>query len=110
MNKIYQLNVAEGIFYPAFDKYICSDEQVSMDEGEIVRMWDSLTFRGGRCFTVHWSGEVALSEYDNFLAFLSFPPEASMKVTGMIDNESCVLVENAKGSESRGVKRKLCAI
>ena len=34
MNKIYQLNVAEGIFYPAFDKYICSDEQVSMDEGE----------------------------------------------------------------------------
>ena len=33
MNKIYQLNVAEGIFYPAFDKYICSDEQVSMDEG-----------------------------------------------------------------------------
>ncbi len=100
MNKIYQLNVAEGIFYPAFDKYICSDEQVSMDEGEIVRMWDSLTFRGGRCFTVHWSGEVALSEYDNFLAFLSFPPEASMKVTGMIDNESCVLVENAKGSEN----------
>ena len=66
MDKIYRLNEAEGIFYPAFDKYICKDEQVSIDEGEIVRLWDSLTFRGGSSFTVRWSGEAALLEYDSF--------------------------------------------
>lgn len=100
MDKIYKLNEAEGIFYPAFDKYICKDEQVSIDEGEIVRLWDSLTFRGGSSFTVRWSGEAALLEYDSFLAFLSFPPEASMKVTGVVDGKSRVLVENAKGNEN----------
>ena len=100
MDKIYRLNEAEGIFYPAFDKYICKDEQVSIDEGEIVRLWDSLTFRGGSSFTVRWSGEAALLEYDSFLAFLSFPPEASMKVTGVVDGKSRVLVENAKGNEN----------
>lgn len=100
MNKIYRLNEAEGIFYPAFDKYICRDEQVFVDHGEIVRLWDSLTFRGGRNFTVHWSGEAALLGYDNFLAFLSFPAEASMKVTGVIDGKSHVLVENANGDEN----------
>ena len=27
-NPIYYLNQAEGIFYPAFDKYLCKDEQI----------------------------------------------------------------------------------
>lgn len=27
-NQIYQLNEAEGIFYPAFDKYLCRDAQI----------------------------------------------------------------------------------
>ncbi len=100
MNKIYRLNEAEGIFYPAFDKYLCRDEQISISEGEVVRLWDSLTFRGGSRFTVHWSGEAALSEYDTFLAFMSFPAEAAMKVTGVVDGEDCVLVENVGGDEN----------
>lgn len=99
-NKIYPLNQAEGIFYPAFDKYLCQDEQISMDRGEIVRLWDSLTFRGGAEFTVHWAGETELSEYDSFLTFLSFPAEASMTVTGVVDGREYVLVENAMGNEN----------
>ena len=84
-NRIYRLNQAEGIFYPAFDRYLCKDEQVSMDRGEIVRNWDSLTFRGGSHYTVHWSGEVELGDYDCFLAFLAFPAEAVLKVTGVVN-------------------------
>lgn len=100
MNKIYRLNQAEAVFYPAFDKYLCQDEQVTIKDGKIGRLWDSLTFTGGNRFTVHWSGEVALSEYDIFLAFLSFPTEAEIRVTGVVDRKNCVLVERAKGDEN----------
>lgn len=99
MNRIYQLNEAEGIFYPAFDRHLCNDEQVTMDRGDIVRLWDSLTFQGGSHFTVHWSGETALGAYDSFLAFLSFPAAAVMKITGIVDGCSQVLVEQARGGE-----------
>lgn len=99
MNQIYKLNQAEGIFYPAFDKYLCKDDQITMDHGDIIRLWDSLTFRGGSHFTIHWSGEVELGAYDSFLAFLSFPAEAVMKVTGIVDGSSQVLVEQARGHE-----------
>lgn len=98
-NQIYQLNQAEGIFYPAFDKYLCRDEQVSIDQGEIVRLWDSLTFRGGKHFTVHWSGRVTLGEYDHFLGFLSFPREAVLKATGIVDGQNMVLAEDVHGDE-----------
>ena len=33
-NQIYRMNEAEGIFFPAFDKHICDDSQMSM-EGEM---------------------------------------------------------------------------
>ncbi len=44
-NQIYRMNEAEGIFFPAFDKHICDDSQMSMEGGRIERIWDSLTFR-----------------------------------------------------------------
>ncbi len=97
-NRIYQLNQAEGIFYPAFDRYLCKDEQVSMDRGEIVRNWDSLTFRGGSRYTVHWSGEVELGEWDYFLAFLAFPEEAVLKVTGVVNGRKTILAEQVRGA------------
>lgn len=99
-NQIYQLNQAEGIFYPAFDKYLCQDEQICMDQGKIERLWDSLTFRGGERYTIHWSGEVELGEYDHFLAFLAFPKEAVMNVTGILDGEKVILVKEACGDEN----------
>ncbi|MDE7046163.1 MAG: hypothetical protein K2O97_14390, partial [Acetatifactor sp.] len=99
MDQIFKLNQAEGIFYPAFDKYLCKDDQITLDQGDIVRLWDSLTFRGDSHFTIHWSGEGELGAYDSFLAFLSFPAEAVMKVTGIVDGSSQVLVEQARGHE-----------
>lgn len=99
MNQIYELNPAEGIFYPAFDKYLCEDGQIYVERGEIKRLWDSLTFRGGQEFTVYWKGEVKTEGYDNFLAFLSYPEEAWVTVTGVIDGVRKCLVEKAYGGE-----------
>lgn len=96
-NKIYKMNVAEGIFFPAFDKHICDDTQVSMDKGKVERIWDSLTFRGESHYTVHWKGELVLGCYDYFLAFMSFPEEATLTVTGVVDGKKAMLVSSVQG-------------
>ena len=98
--KIYKMNAAEGIFYPAFDQYLCDDSQVDIDCGKIIRNWDSLAFSGGSCFTVHWSGEVVLGAYDYFQCFLGFPGDARMTVTGIVDGHKTVLTKGAAGAEN----------
>ena len=109
-NKVYKMNVAEGIFFPAFDKHICDDGQMSMDQGSIERIWDSLTFRGGSNYTIHWQGEVVLGAYDYFQGFLGIPKEAIIKVTGVVDGQEAVLVPEARGEENPiEVKGKLPA-
>ena len=92
-NHIYRMNKAEGIFFPAFDKHICDDSQMSMEGGRIERIWDSLTFRGGSHFTVHWHGQTVLGAYDFFQCFLSIPKEAEVSVTGVVDGEERRLAE-----------------
>ena len=62
-NPIYYLNQAEGIFYPAFDKYLCKDEQIEIDQGEKIRLWDSLSFQGGTHYTIHWAGKVDVGSH-----------------------------------------------
>ena len=99
-NQIYRMNEAEGIFFPAFDKHICDDSQMSMEGGRIERIWDSLTFRGGSHFTVHWHGETVLGAYDFFQCFLSIPKEAEVSVTGVVDGEERRLAEKIHGEEN----------
>ena len=99
-NRIYNMNVAEGIFFPAFDKHICDDSQVSMEGGTIERIWDSLTFRGGAHFTVHWKGAVVLGKYDSFLGFMGIPKESTITVTGVVDGREVELVSAAPGEEN----------
>ena len=99
-NQIYRMNEAEGIFFPAFDKHICDDSQMSMEGGQIERIWDSLTFRGGSHFTVHWHGETTLGAYDFFQCFLSIPKEAEVSVTGVVDGEERRLAEKIHGEEN----------
>ena len=99
-NPIYYLNQAEGIFYPAFDKYLCKDEQIEIDQGEKIRLWDSLSFQGGTHYTIHWAGKVDVGSYDEFLAFLSFPRDASMKVTAIINGHPVFLTERSHGAEN----------
>ncbi len=99
-NQIYRMNEAEGIFFPAFDKHICDDSQMSMEGGRIERIWDSLTFRGGSHFTVHWHGETVLGAYDFFQCFLSIPKEAKVSVTGVVDGEERRLAEKIHGEEN----------
>lgn len=98
-DQIYRLNQAEGIFYPAFDKYLCKDGQISIDQGKIVRLWDSVAFHGGSHYVVHWTGEVELGDYDHFLGFLSFPEEAALKVSGVVNGQHIVLIEQEQGDE-----------
>lgn len=98
-NKIYKMNAAEAIFFPAFDKHICDEGQIHMNEGQIERMWDSLNFRGGSRYTIHWQGEVTLGSYDYFLGFLAIPQEAKISVTGVVDGQKTVLVTEAWGEE-----------
>ena len=99
-NPVYYLNQAEGIFYPAFDKYLCKDEQIDIDQGEKIRLWDSLSFQGGTHYTIHWAGNVDVGSYDEFLAFLSFPRDASMKVTAVINGRPVFLTERSHGAEN----------
>lgn len=96
-NKIYFFNKAEGVFFPAFDKYLCNDSQISMDSGKIERMWDTISFSGGKCFTIHWQGETELGRYDSFRCFLSAPPHARATGTAMVDGQKVTLFENAQG-------------
>ena len=71
-----------------------------MEGGRIERIWDSLTFRGGSHFTVHWHGETVLGAYDFFQCFLSIPKEAEVSVTGVVDGEERLLAENVHGEDN----------
>lgn len=99
-NKIRPINLAEGIFYPAFDKYLCDDEQIVVEGGEKKRLWDSLTFRGGKHMSIHWSGEVSLEDYDAFLGFLTIPPKAKLHGRAVADGKEVFLFQNVMGEES----------
>ncbi len=96
-NKIYKMNVAEGIFFAAFDRNICDDGQIRIDEGRMERIWDALAFYGGHGFTIHWKGEVELGAYDHFEGFLTLPAEAVMTVTGVVNGQEELLVPSARG-------------
>lgn len=99
-NKIIPLNAAEGIFYPAFDRYLCNDEQVTVKGGEKNRLWDSLSFCGGKEMSIHWHGSVELEEYDGFLCFASISPGASVCGRAVVDGVERLLFENWKGGEA----------
>ena len=65
-NPIYYLNQAEGIFYPAFDKYLCKDEQIEIDQGEKIRLWDSLSFQEELIYRSIGHGKVDVAPMMNF--------------------------------------------
>lgn len=98
-NKIYKMNIAEGIFFPAFDRHLCDDSQITMDKGTIERTWDCLTFQGGAHYTVHWQGKVILGTYDTFLAFMGVTTGAAVTATGIIDGKETQLVSGRQGEE-----------
>lgn len=64
-------------------------------------MWDFLSFQGGTHYTIHWAGKVDVGFYDKFLAFLSFPRDAFMKVTVVIDGNPIFLTERGHGAENQ---------
>lgn len=99
-NRIIPLNAAEGIFYPAFDKYLCKDEQITVEAGEMERLWDCLAIRGKSSFVIRWKGKVMLKAYDRFLCFLSLPVGASITGRAVVDGKMHLLFENTKGGEA----------
>ncbi len=99
-NKIYKMNAAEGIFFPAFDKYICDDSQISIDEGKVIRNWDSLVFEGGHHFIVHWAGKTILKKYDSFECFFGIPKESNIVISCVIDNQKALLISGEKGQDA----------
>lgn len=100
MNKIMPMNGAEAIFYPAFDKYICQDEQMTAEGGEKERLWDSLTFRGGRHMVIRWQGETALGDYDCFLGFIGIPAGSQVSGTAVVNGTGRVLFSSVGGEEA----------
>lgn len=104
-SRIYKMNDAEGIFFPAFDKHLCDDSELSADNGSISRQWDSLSVRGEKHFCFQWDGVTELGEYDGFLAYLAYPVQASITVTAVVDGEMVTLIENEPGGgESKELK------
>lgn len=99
-NQIYSFNRAEGVFYPAFDKYLCDDSQITAESCSMERLWDSLVFRGGKEFSIIWKGEVKLGEYDSFLCFLSVPPHGEAKGSAVVNGKTVELFTGARGGET----------
>ena len=99
-DKIYPLNGAEAIFFPAFDKVLCKDDEISIQGGCMERLWDSLAFTGGSRFVIHWRGKVLVEDYDRFLAFLSFPKGALLSGKAVIDGKLRPLFEKEPGGEA----------
>lgn len=97
MNRIYKLSVAEGVFFPAFDKHICDDSQITIDNGKVTRQWDGLSFSGRNHFTLHWNGAVELGSYDSFLCFLSAAPHARGTGRAVVDGREVMLFTDAEG-------------
>lgn len=98
--QIMPLNEAEGIFFPAFDQYLCHDEEITVDYGEKKRLWDSLSFRGGKRFCIHWKGQVELGAYDHFLCFLSIPPGMCIRGFAVVDQRRQQLFSDVAGGEA----------
>lgn len=96
-NSIYSFNEAEGVFFPAFDRHLCQDGQLSADQADIVRIWDGLAVSGGQRFTLHWRGRVVLGGYDRFLSFMSVPENAAVNARAVVDGTETTLFENQKG-------------
>ena len=96
-SRILSLNDAEGIFFPAFDKHLCKDEEITIDRGTKERLWDGLSFCGSKEFDVCWNGEVDVKEYDRFLCFLRVPPTAQIRADIMVDGTEVPLFETMNG-------------
>lgn len=97
-NQMISINAAEGIFYPAFDKNLCDDTQVSSLGGTMERLWDTLEFAGGREFTIRWEGEVDLHGYDQVICFITVPVKAVIRGEAVLDGEKVDLFSPACGA------------
>ncbi len=96
--QMYMFNEAEGVFFPAFDRYLCDDRELSVNQGKIVRIWDGLAVSGGTCFTLHWKGQVILGGYDHLLTFMSVPANALVDGHVVVDGKETLLYKNRTGS------------
>lgn len=99
-NKIIPLNVAEAIFYPAFDKHLCQDDQICAEGGEKERLWDSITFRGKNHMVIRWNGQVELKDYDSLICFAAFSVGASINMWAVVDGKHQQLCEAAMGADA----------
>lgn len=93
------LNEAEAIFFPAFDRHLCRDEEMTVSKGEKERQWDGLSFLGGREFEICWKGNVDFTGYDHLLCFLSVPPTARISGEIMTDGRMEPLFQEVPGDE-----------
>lgn len=98
-SRILPLNEAEGIFFPAFDKHLCVDEEISISEGMKERLWDGLSFCGSRKFDVCWQGGVDIKGYDRVLCFLRVPPTAQIWAEAVVDGKIVRLFDKTAGEE-----------
>lgn len=98
-SRILPLNEAEGIFFPAFDKHLCVDEEIAINRGTKERLWDGLSFCGSKEFDVCWQGNVDINGYDRMLCFLRVPPTAQIRADVVIDGTEVTLFETMKGEE-----------
>lgn len=98
-NCMLPLNEAERIFFLAFDKHLCKDEEITINQGTKERLWDGISFCGRKEFEICWHGEVPIREYDRFLCFLRVPKTAKISAKAVIDGESVSLFEDVNGEE-----------
>ena len=69
-NCMLPLNEAERIFFLAFDKHLCKDEEITINQGTKERLWDGISFCGRKEYEICWHGEVPITEYDRLLCLL----------------------------------------
>ncbi len=100
IRNITPFSEAEGIFFPAFDRHLCKDEEISVMGARKERQWDGLSFQGGNHFEILWQGEVALEEYDIFECFLSVPPGARLSGKAVVDGKEQTLFCGLEGEEA----------
>lgn len=96
-NQMIPINDAEGIFYPAFDKNLCDDTQVSIEGGIIERLWDTLEFTGDREFTIRWEGEADLYHYDEIICFITVPVKSVIRGEAVLDGKKVELFPETGG-------------
>lgn len=96
-NKMVAINEAEAIFYPAFDKYLCDDNQMQFNNCTMERLWDTLSFNGGREFSIQFSGKVDLYGYDKILCFITVPVQVIVEGRALIDGKETIIFQSTKG-------------